>query len=69
MRFKTYGYKNGPLRVIHAWIGYSDGKPYVFRNDHNQDEWCVFTTRADARKAFADVRRVSLLITEGKAGD
>lgn len=54
----------GKTRIINAWIGYSDGKPYMFFNDYGQWEWCVFTNRADARKAFADVRKARLCITE-----
>lgn len=64
MRRDKIGKKVGTTRVIEAWIGYSDGKPYVFYNEHNQREWCVFTNRADARKAFADVRAVQLRIAE-----
>jgi hypothetical protein len=54
----------GSMRVIDAWIGYTDGKPYVYVNDHGQAEWCVFTNRDDARKAFGDVRKVRLCIAE-----
>jgi hypothetical protein len=61
---KRIGRLVGTIRVINAWIGYSDGRPYVYFNDYHQAEWCVFTNRADARKAFADVRKVRLNIAE-----
>lgn len=53
-------------RTIKAWIGYTDGKPYKYTNDHGQKEWCVFRNRADARRAFCDVRRVTLVIEESR---
>lgn len=61
---KRIGRLVGKQRVINAWIGYSDDRPYIYLNDHQQFEWCVFTNRKDARKAFADVRKVRLTIEE-----
>ncbi len=69
MRNKKYGTAKQGIRIIDAWIGYTDGKPYIFRNEHEQREWCVFTSRGDARRAFCDVRPVRLMIAEGKRGD
>lgn len=63
---ERYGMTKSGIRIIDAWIGYTDGRPYIFRNEYEQREWCVFTNRADACKAFADVRRVRLMIAEGK---
>jgi hypothetical protein len=58
--------KKPPPRIIRAWIGFTDDKPYVFRNDHGQDEWCVFTNREHARQAFEDVRRCDVVIEQSK---
>lgn len=52
------------VRTIKAWVGYADGEPYVYINDYGQREWCVFVNRADARRAFSDIRRVTLTIQE-----
>lgn len=56
------------IKIIRAWIGYTDGVPYKYTNDHGQKEWCVFRNRADARKAFADVRRCEVVIRVDKRG-
>jgi len=60
--------KQKGIKIIRAWIGYTDGVPYKYTNDHGQKEWCVFRNRVDARKAFEDVRRVDLVIRESVTG-
>lgn len=51
-------------KFIRAWIGYSDGKPYRYLNEHGQWEWCTFTNRRDARQAFEDVRRCTIVVDQ-----
>lgn len=45
-----------------AWVGFSDGKPYVWAPEKNDkpSEYCCFNNRAIARKSFEDVRRVEI---------
>lgn len=47
-----------------VWVGFADGKPHRSRDDRYEAAWrlSVFSSRAEARKCFEDVRSATLVI-------
>ena len=55
--------KTKKQRKIKAWMGFTDGKPYLSYNPlHDKQEYCVYKTKKVARVDFDDVRPVIISI-------
>ena len=58
-------------KVRKMWIGFCDGELHLYRSPDYYDSVRhadLFATRADARKCYQDVRRVTVELVERKRG-
>jgi len=50
-------------KTIKAWGGFSDGKLYCATIwVYDERRWSIFRTRAEAKRAFEDVRRMKIIV-------
>lgn len=56
--------KQNGIKIVRAWIGFSDGKPHSYQScaEDLKTVWAVFKTRKEGREAYEDVRRCDLVI-------
>ena len=53
-----------PPDTLTVWVGYVDGKPDSWRDDHGERNIAVYPTRRKARRAYADVRKATTMIEQ-----
>jgi len=58
------------MKIIKAWGGFCDGKlEYNHIRGYDERRWSVFKTKAEARRAYVDVRPVEIIVQKEDGED